>query len=147
MVEPNPICLQSGKLNFRINKVRGIFYNGFVGKTYVKSPIPIVSVDYLVEQYNINHIHILHADIQGYELEMLLGCEKTIKVNKISWFFISTHSDELHEQCSSFLKNNHFDIVASANGSQSYSVDGIIVAKASFVSRPEKIFISVKNTG
>jgi len=143
MIEPNPICLQSGKLNFRINKRFGIFFNNYIGKTYVKAPTPRVSIDYLINKYNIKHLHILHSDIQGNELEMLSGSEEAIKANRISYFFISTHSNELHEKCSDFLKRKQFDIIASANCSQSYSVDGIIVAKAPFVSKPEKIIISL----
>ena len=145
MIEPNPIFLQSGKLNFRINKLKGIFCNGYIGKAYKKAPIPTVSVDYLVKKFKIDHLHVLHSDIQGFEMEMLLGSEETIRANKISWFFISTHSDELHIQCSKFLKQKHFDIIVSSNSSQSYEVDGIIVAKAPFVLKPEKIAISIKS--
>jgi hypothetical protein len=144
MIDPNPICLQSGKLNFRINKFKGTFLNGYIGNSYIKAAVPTFSVDYLIKNLDLKHVHIVHSDIQGYEIDMLNGCEESIKSNKISYFFISTHSDEIHDICLNILKEREFCILASANCSQSFSVDGIIVAKASFVSKPEKINISLK---
>jgi hypothetical protein len=144
MVEPNPICLQSGKSNFRINKMEGTFINGFIGREYKKAGIPTFSLDFLVKKYNITHIHILHADIQGSELEMLFGSKRAIDNGLISYFFISTHSDDLHCKCIDFLIGNKFDIISSATCSQSYSVDGLIVAKAHFISEPGSIDISLR---
>ena len=144
MIEPNPICMESGKLNFRVNKLRGRFLNCYLGSRFIDGPIPTVSVDYLVNKLKIDHLHILHSDIQGFEYEMLKGCDDSIKSNKISYFFISTHSDELHEKCSEFLRQREFQIIASANSRESYSVDGIIVAKAPFILKPVNIAISLK---
>jgi hypothetical protein len=144
MIEPNPICYESGKLNFRINNFKGTFINAYIGKSPSRDSIPTYSVDTLIKKLDILHVHILHSDIQGYELDMLYGCMESITANKISYFFISTHSNDLHSQCIFFLLKYNFAILANINCSQSFSVDGLIVAKAAFVSKPEKVEISFK---
>ena len=61
---------------------------------------------------------------------MLLGAEQTIVSNKVGYIFISTHSNELHEACFNWLIEHQFKIIASANLSESYSEDGLLVAKS-----------------
>jgi len=144
MVEPNFISLENGKLNFRINKMKGKFINAYVGAKFQKGNVPTVSVDFIVEKNKIEHLHILHSDIQGFEYDMLKGAENTFNTNKISYVFVSTHSNELHQQCTDFLVKKGFTIIASANCDQTFSVDGTLVGRAAFVNVPDKINIALK---
>jgi hypothetical protein len=75
----------------------------------------------------------LHSDIQGFEVEMLQGSEKTLQRNGIDWFFISTHNEDLHRGCEEFLQKRGISIVASVSPAESYSVDGILVGRAAHV--------------
>jgi hypothetical protein len=131
--------------NFRINKVRGKFTNAFVGKNSgFLNGTKMICVDDYVKDNKIEYIDILHSDIQGFEYEMLLGASKTIANRKIGYFFISTHTNELHYQCLEFLKANQFDIVCSADLYNTFSLDGLIVAKSIYLAGINKINISLK---
>lgn len=130
MIEPDPHKMNFGKLNFRLNKLKGIFDLGFIDKsTDLKPNIPFYSVDYLMQKHHVEFLDVLHSDIQGYEYNMLLGAEQTLKSNKIGYVFISTHSNELHEKCKAVLNENNFEIIASADLNQTASWDGVLVGR------------------
>lgn len=143
MIEPDPHKMNFGKLNFKQNNLRGTFDAGFItDQTDLKPSIPFYSVDYLMRKHKVDHLNILHSDIQGYELKMLEGCKEALTGNRIDYFFISTHSNELHQSCINKLKSHRYIILCEANLDESYSVDGLIVAKRDGVTGPEKIGIS-----
>ena len=73
---------------------------------------------------------------------MLLSCEKSIQNGKIDYFFISTHSNDLHSRCLSYLKNHGLFVIAEHNHSESYSFDGLIVARRPELPGPDAILIS-----
>jgi len=135
MVEPTKSNLEFGKKNFEINNMTGSFYHNKIGAG--KNSI---TVDKLFELENIDRLAICHSDIQGHEGEMLKGAKKNL--SKIDYFFISTHGDAIHNQCLKFLKNNNFIILCSSNKKQSYSWDGLIVARNPEVDGPDKIDIA-----
>ena len=61
---------------------------------------------------------------------MLLGAQESIRLGKISYVFVSTHSQELHLWCKKFLETHGFIIIASADyDSETFCYDGILVAK------------------
>ena len=86
----------------------------------------------------------LHSDIQGFEYDMLLGATKTITHKKIGYIFISTHGNKVHNDCLDFLKLNDFKILCSADDQETYSVDGLIVAKSNYYKGIDNIPISLK---
>ena len=146
MVEPDPHKMNFGKLNFKLNGLKGTFDLGFIDQnTDLKKNIPTYGVDHLMKKYNVEFLHVLHSDIQGYEYKMLKGAQRSIDENKIGYIFISTHSNELHDQCHTFLTKNNFDIVCSANLDETYSWDGLLVAKSKSFAGINKIEISRRN--
>jgi len=129
MVEPEKENLFYGKRNFQLNQMKGKFIQAGIGKKLDHNN-NIITVDSICKQNKIEFLDILHSDIQGYEYEMLLGSEKLLSEKKVGYVFISTHSNELHEQCYNLLKNKYnMHLVASANLDESYSWDGILVMK------------------
>jgi hypothetical protein len=128
LVEPIIENINFGKENFKINNMTGNFYQFFVDSynDYDK-----ITVDKIFEIENLENVSICHSDIQGYELEMLKGSINSL--NKIDYFFISTHDNDLHYQCIDFLERNNFNILCSVNMDESYSYDGLIVAKSKSV--------------
>jgi len=131
LYEPNYNNLQLGKANYTENKLEGDFNHAFIGGVVSKlATPPTLTVDYIVKDKQIEFIDMLHCDIQGYELEMLNGAIETIKKDMIRYFFISTHSNELHQSCLSFLTEHSYIIISEADVSNSYSVDGLIVARS-----------------
>ncbi len=146
MIEPNKECLESGIKNFKLNKMNGIFYNAYIGSQFLvnEKGEETVSVDFFVEKKDIDFIHILHADIQGKELEMLYGAKKLIDEKKVGYFFISTHSNDLHESCIKFLSERDFVLICSINLNETYSYDGLIVMRAPYFEGIEPLEISKK---
>jgi len=143
MIEPDPHKMNFGKLNFKLNGLRGKFCLGFIdGFTDTRKNIPTYNVDHLIEKFKIDFLDILHSDIQGYELKMLKGASKTLGNHKIGYAFISTHSNELHRQCIDELKSHGYVIVADADLDESYATDGVIVAKLPEMKGPDSIIIS-----
>lgn len=131
MVEPEIGSLFAGKTNFYLNGCEGQFINGYIAsKTIPKAfDIPTYCVDDLMIKNNIKNLSILHSDIQGAEYEMLLGADQSINARMIDFIFISTHSDHLHSVCIKHLLEKQYDIVAEHTLEESYSWDGLIVAK------------------
>jgi hypothetical protein len=145
LVEPEKANMQYGINNFKLNNVKGEFTKAFVGKEAgMNNKIPIICVDDFVANNKIEFIDILHSDIQGFEHDMLLGASKTIKDMKIGYFFISTHGNKVHYECIDFLKLHDFIILCSCDEYETYSLDGLIVAKHKTYSGINGLNISVK---
>ncbi len=146
LVEPDPRYLESGKKNFELNGMKGTFIQCYVGgsSAIAESGDRFVCVDDLIREYRIDHVDILHSDIQGGECDMLRGASQSIEANKIDYLFLSTHSNRLHYECKAFLEDRSFVILASADTEQSYSADGLIVAKSGHVGGVNPIPIALK---
>lgn len=127
LVESDEENLNYGKLNFELNGYVGDFTRARVEKDFKEGSS--VSLDSFVKDKNIDFIDILHVDIQGAEIKMLDGGGDTFNNNKVGFAFISTHLD-LHEKCINSLKEYNYEILHSINPEESYSVDGIIIAKS-----------------
>jgi Methyltransferase FkbM domain len=146
MVEPDAFNLGCGVRNFALNNIKGDFTQAFVG---IKNSIDsdgnaMIGIDDFCKEKNISFIDILHCDIQGFEYDMLLGADKTINTDKIGYFFISTHSNEVHNKCLTHLINKNYIILASADLDETFAEDGLIVAKSKSYAGIEKVKISLK---
>jgi hypothetical protein len=142
LVEPCPIRIQSGKLNFQENQRAGDFEQAYVGDTDRWSLLNgrTISVDGFCKRKQIRHLNILHADIQGHEVQMLQGAQGMLKAGRIDYIFISTHSNELHRDCQEILSQSGFIILASSDKTETHSFDGLIVAKKRTISGPATLF-------
>lgn len=131
MVEPDRKNLFYGKQNFKLNQLNdGTFIHAGIGHA-PDAKQNITSVDVICKEQNIEFLDMLHSDIQGYELDMLHGSEQMLSAGKVGYVFVSTHSNELHENCRKLLAEKYnFIEVASANLDESYSWDGILVMKS-----------------
>ena len=111
-----------GRKNCEINNVNTEVINAFISKNDFK-------VSNFLKEKNINHIDILHSDIQGYEYEMLEDICELLDNKKIKYLFISTHSDDLHNKCKNLLEKHNYRIICSADyETETFCHDGIIVA-------------------
>ncbi|MEX1027720.1 MAG: FkbM family methyltransferase [Candidatus Paceibacterota bacterium] len=132
LIEPDEANLRIGKRNFELNAASGDFTHAFVGQTTNENGRPpTVSVDDFTAQKAIEHVTILHSDIQGHEVDMLHGAQRLFDERRLDYVFVSTHGLRLHNQCLRFLKQNRFTIIGSADRFESYSLDGVIVARRS----------------
>lgn len=152
LIEPDPKNIIIGKKNFLLNGFIGTFIQAMVGQTnkeseifidwdYNKHQIPQICVDNFAKENNIDFVYILHSDIQGAEIDMLKGCKNLIKQRKIGYFFISTHRGT-HEECLKILIDSELEILVSHTREESFSADGLIVAKLPELPGPKTITIS-----
>ena len=116
--------------NFEANGFQGHFTHAFVGAASSVDPCghETVCMDNFIPKHGLEKIAILHTDIQGYELEMLKGSQRVL--DRISYLFISTHSELLHAGCEGFLNERGFVTLASVRPRDSYSIDGVLLCCA-----------------
>jgi hypothetical protein len=60
---------------------------------------------------------------------MLRGATKTLEQRIADYIFISTHSEELHASCRKTLEDFRYTIIAQHTVAESYSYDGLLVAR------------------
>jgi hypothetical protein len=131
MIDVDQNVLQIGQRNFELNNLKGEFF---------VDSVPNFNFSSFLESNKIQHVDILHADIQGWEYHLLEDCKSSL--DKIGYIFVSTHTDQftpgiswgsprelLHEDCLKFLKDHGFIILCEHNMKESASNDGLIVAK------------------
>ena len=88
------------------------------------------SVDSLLDSEGLGRIGVLHADIQGHEVQMLHGAERALRKKSIDWVFVSTHGENIHRRCLQILRGHVYVIAVEHTPGESFSVDGLIVASA-----------------
>jgi hypothetical protein len=140
MVEPNPANLTVGKGNFQRNGFEGVFINALVAKAQFE-------VDKFFDARNLSHLDILHADIQGYEIQMLEGARATLASTKIDYLFISTHSQKLHTDVVQTLGHFGYRIEVSSDfDNDTTSFDGFVFASSPGATRIFREFIPFGRT-
>lgn len=108
--------------------------------------IPLLTIDGYLSANQIDFLDVLHVDIQGEERNLLKGARLALSDKRIAYIFMSTHiSDLFHTQCLSDVCDAGYRIVAEHNISDSFSGDGLIVAKAPGQPGPDCIDISLRS--
>ena len=80
------------------------------------SEIEVTTIDDIVLSNNLNIINLLKIDVEGFEYEVLLGCNDALKKNKIKKIIIELHPSYLQskgdneELIHTFLKEHGFEI-------------------------------------
>jgi methyltransferase FkbM-like protein len=124
LVEPDPACLKTGQDNFSRNGLRGEFIKAFVGTGKFE-------VDAFFRDRKIKRLDILHADIQGFEVEMLQGAESVLAKRRVNYLFIATHSQAIHRDVVDRLKAQGYRVEISSDfEDQSTSFDGFVFASS-----------------
>src|SRR5262249_22139780 len=78
LIEPEELNLELGKRNFAANGLTGHFTWGFVARRSRQADPPEYSIDDFMEAQHLQHIDILHADIQGSEVDMIYGASRAL---------------------------------------------------------------------
>lgn len=146
VLEPEPPHLEVGRTNAALNNLKPAFYHGFAGKTYARSApfrgetsgdmvLRRYSVESLMSKQRWRKLDLLHCDIQGAELEVLESCRKMFLARQIDWVFVSTHAHGIsgdpliHQRCLDLLRGCGAIIEAEHDVHESFSGDGLIVAR------------------
>ena len=83
------------------------------GNEAIHSPIATITVDIVAERFGIAP-HVMKIDVEGAELSVLRGADKTIRSAKPQ-IFLSTHSNELRSACLEFLKHRGYAFTPLSN--------------------------------
>jgi FkbM family methyltransferase len=68
------------------------------GKIVRRTEVPIVTVDSFTEEQEIDFVHVLKSDTQGYDLEVFTGAERLMAENRIGLiYFELTFSEKYRE--------------------------------------------------
>lgn len=124
LIEPEAPHLDVGRRNFETNGLTAEFTQALVGRN---SSVSQVCIDDFLTRHTIDRLQVLHADIQGAEVEMLHGAAAALAAQRIDFVFISTHGEDLHQECVEILNGFDYDVAVSVRPCESYSVDGLIV--------------------
>ena len=107
MIEPNAGYMVRGQNHFNLNVYPGTFIPKSIGTHWIAHNINFntetITVDSLIEEYNIKQIDVLHSDIDCSELIMLEGAKDSLKNKRIKYAFILTHGLDLHLKCLEFI--------------------------------------------
>jgi FkbM family methyltransferase len=151
VVEPHPANLTIGQMNATLNQLAPEFVAGYAGRdpappatfqTEVSGTVvlPCFSVPQLLNEYSIQRLDLLHLDIQGAELSIIESCVELCQQARIAWMFVSTHAHPIsgdpltHQRCLALLRHCGAVIEAEHDVHESFSGDGLIVAR--FVAVP-----------
>jgi hypothetical protein len=150
LCEPMKHALDIGKDNLEFNGMTGHYYQGYIDtpgllEEHTSTWGSKIRIDQFLQDHKIDQLTILHSDIQGAELDMLKSAEQSLKSRKIDYVFISTHTNELHTECSNELLAHGYVIIASANMDESFCWDGILVAKRPGLALPEFIPLQLRS--
>jgi FkbM family methyltransferase len=146
VVEPDPAHIETGRINARLNGCQPEFIQAFVGRhTAPPTPfatedsgqleLPCVSVADLMASRGIDHLNVLHCDAQGIELDILESCQDLAEAGGLEWMVVSTHSHYIsgdpvtHQRCMAWLCRFGATILIEHDVHESFSGDGLIVAK------------------
>lgn len=133
LIEPFQENLEFGEKNLALNGMQASFLQAFIGATTTNPArdTPSISIDDALTHFQLDHLTILHCDIQGHELAMLQGAKQCLHRRCIDYFFISTHATNLHYACLDTLRSADYEILAHADMLDTYSFDGLIAARRS----------------
>jgi hypothetical protein len=121
LVEPEHVNIKAGKINFANNEMDGEFVQAY-------AQTGDFEVDRFMSERSLAHLDILHADIQGAEVEMLRDAASSLERHVIDYVFISTHSPELHKSVIDILRRHGYRVEISSDLSETTSSDGFVLA-------------------
>jgi len=158
-VEPDPMHLEIGKQNFSRNGIQGHFVNAQIGDKNdfnssflcasdgANRQVETLSFSGVLDRTDLEFVDLVHADIQGSEIALLLDLPNVLKSKKIRFILVSTHDLTItgvpttHQDSLRILKENGAYIIVEHSVSESYSGDGFILA--SFFDEDQKIEITI----
>ena len=124
LVEAEEHNLNVGKFNFSRLGFTADFIQQKVGHRNF-------SIDKFFNEKSINHLNLLHSDIQGYELEMIIDSSNALSNHSIDYLMISTHSQALHYSVIDHLIKYNYNIEVSSDfDNETSSCDGFILASS-----------------
>jgi FkbM family methyltransferase len=88
--------------------------------------IPTITLDGFMDTISAS-ADLVQMDVQGAELDVLKGAERSLEAGTIVTFLVGTHSPELHQQCIELLSKHGYSIELDRYETEEQP-DGILVA-------------------
>ena len=153
VLEPDPKNLAVGRANAELNGLAPVFIHGMAGgatadarpfasERHGELALPCYTVEQIMRERGLPNLDILHCDIQGGELDVLESCAGLFAQGRVRWVFVSTHAEMIsgdaliHQRCLATLVQAGAAIEAEHDVHESFSGDGLIVAR--FGPAPER---------
>jgi FkbM family methyltransferase len=86
--------------------------------------VPAYTVDYLLETHRLDHVDILHMDVQGEEAHVVRGMMESLKSSKIDYLVIATHYPGANIEISDMLNPYMRTVVSLRKSSGMHTVQG-----------------------
>ena len=160
LVEPDPNNLDVGTVNLRLNGRQAEFVQAAVGAD-PQPPAPFtcesdgltrqvatVSLLSVLDRFDVDHLDLLLADVQGAETPLLEGAGDAL-AERVRFVVISTHHHSIsgdpltHERCRDVLLDQGAHIIAEHTVAESFSGDGLIAV--SFDPRDRDLTVPVSH--
>jgi len=116
--------LRAGLINLNINKLAASVHYARVSK--IPGPGKI-TIEEITKQNQIDHIDVLHMDIQGAEWELRNTINDMLKSGVIKNLVMATHNDQNHEKLVSLFDNDKCKVYESTPRGSSRGADGEII--------------------
>jgi len=147
LIEPDYANLLSGQENFRRYGMTACFEQAYVSDKvgWTRDRVRRVTLDTFCRRQGLEHLTVLHCDIQGAEVQMLTGARRMLGERRADYVFLSTHSHELHEECVRRLLDFGYLVPVSVDLDASFSFDGLIVAYRPEAHFPANLQVSLKS--
>lgn len=146
VVEPDPARIAVGRVNARLNRCVPVFIDAYAGPKALPPmafpteesgivELPCVSVESLMQSHGVERLDLLHCDAQGAELGVLESLAEFDAQGRLGWVMVSTHSHHItgdpltHQRCLAVLCQLGATIVAEHDVQESFSGDGLILAR------------------
>jgi len=123
LVEPDENNLAVGRRNFEANGLAGEFIKAFVGDGQF-------AIDPFLKSRDLAHLDLLHADIQGYEDQMMRGAAGALASRCFDFIFVSTHSDDKHRVTCDMLRRAGYRVEVESDSQDTTSFDGLVFASS-----------------
>ena len=139
VIEPDPASFALASRNLALNGLKADVRRGYVGERFGAlvagwpDPPPRLDLSQVID--DIGFVDLLHCDAQGAEIEVLESCAAAFVASRVGWLFLSTHGAAItgdaltHQRCLARLAELGAKVVAEHDVHESFSGDGLIVAR------------------
>ena len=144
LVEPDPSNLEVSRVNLSLNRVSASVVQAALGGPHgslttlvcesdgLERELRVVTVPGLMDEYGLERIDFLLADIQGPETDVVTRALDAIRKRRIRFLVLSTHHHSIsgdpltHQRCLALLQEAGCHVVAEHSVGESFSGDGLI---------------------
>jgi FkbM family methyltransferase len=146
LVEPDPVNLEVGRVNMRLNGLDAVLVQAMVGGEHggrgrlicesdgVEREMPVMTLRGLMDEHDLARVDLLSMDVQGPETDVLERAQDLLRERRVRFLVVSTHHHSIsgdpatHQRCLRLLEDAGAHVIAEHTVGESFSGDGLIAA-------------------